>query len=64
MSFGPLVCHNFLKGREVELPCSYHSTCIIVRINYLDDSEFFFLIFIFVLLTTHMKTSAPIGAWK
>ena len=28
-SVGRSVCHNFLKGREVTLPCSYRSTCCI-----------------------------------
>ena len=27
-SFGRLVCHNFLKGKEVTLPCSYRGTYI------------------------------------
>ena len=27
MSVGWSVCHYFLKGREITLPCSYWSTC-------------------------------------
>ena len=36
------VCHNFLKGREVTLPCFYRSTCLsIMRRGYLHISKRF-----------------------
>ena len=34
-SVGWPVCHNFLKGREVSLPCSYRSTCLFVYLYFL-----------------------------
>ena len=38
--FGPRsVCHNFLKGREATLPCSYRSTCFVQEFG--DDVKMF-----------------------
>ena len=32
-SVGWSVCHNFLKGREVTLPCSNRNTCYLLRLT-------------------------------
>ena len=35
LSVGRSVCHNFLKGQKVTLPCSYRSTCLMIICNML-----------------------------
>ena len=38
-SVGWLICHNFLKGREVTLLCFYRSTCLFVCMHRLRKSS-------------------------
>ena len=38
---GQSVCHNFLKGQEVSLPCSYRSTCLIQNRSKLKLKNYF-----------------------
>ena len=33
-----IVCHNFLKGRKVSLPCAYQSTCFMYKSVYINHS--------------------------
>ena len=39
-SVGWSVCHNFFKGREVTLPCSYRSNCLKLWAIYSLDGSF------------------------
>ena len=48
-SIGQSVCHNFLKGREVTLPCSYKSTRLKMITH---DKLYHILVFIILFITT------------
>ena len=35
------ICHNFLKGRQIILLCSYRSTCLSINLFFLTRQTFF-----------------------
>ena len=70
---GWMVCHNFLKGREVTLPCSYRRTTCCLAVSLFDGATGWFRpevlcqvhkTFLRKQIRVIYRTSAPIGAWK